>query len=109
MAQNLELDAWHRGAINNNTFGFENAYIFTTVVLKLICMGSSINHVYRQIATLLHKPYLVNVSKNGMGHMGGPPTQLKIPQNLSTWFMDGPDGPMQDRVRFLKLKFLNCY
>ena len=73
MAQNLELDAWHRGAINNNTFGFENAYIFTTVVLKLICMGSSINHVYRQIATLLHKPYLVNVSKNGMGHMGGPP------------------------------------
>ena len=60
MAQNLELDAWHRGAINNNTFGFENAYIFTTVVLKLICMGSSINHVYRQIATLLHKPYLVD-------------------------------------------------
>ena len=56
-------------------------------------MGVSINHVNmgggseggKPMLILLHKPYYVKWSTKGGGESG-----VKIPKNLSMWFMDGP-------------------
>ena len=51
------------------------------------CKGTSINHVslsrgFSQMTISLHKLYLVKVATKGRG--------VKIPKNLTTWFIDDP-------------------